>query len=126
MTESVAVETGASEPESRFRKRLLFSFAKRHGVVIEQIGDVDAMVAYKPGITPATIVEIRRYLGMPIQFNEVNDTEFERRLSKAYENTSNEAMQMVEGLGDELDLASLADSVPETEDLMEQEDEAPG
>ena len=38
---------------------------------------------------------------------------------------SSEAMQMVEGLGDELDLASLADSVTETEDLMEQEDDAP-
>ena len=120
MTESVAVESGASGPESRFRKRLPFSFAKRHGVVIEQIGDVDAMVAYKPGMSPATIVEIRRYLGMPIQFNEVNEAEFERRLAKAYENNSNEAMQMVEGLGDELDLASLANSVPETEDLMEQ------
>lgn len=125
MTDSVAVESGSAGPESRFRKRLPFSFAKRHGVVIEQIGDVDAMVAYKPGMTPATIVEIRRYLGMPIQFNEVNDAEFERRLSKAYENNSNDAMQMVEGLGDDMDLASLANSVPETEDLMEQEDDAP-
>ncbi|HVL00248.1 MAG TPA: type II secretion system ATPase GspE [Dongiaceae bacterium] len=124
MTEQTAAvsDTGT---ETRFRKRLPFSFAKRHGVVVEQIGEVDAMVAYKTGIAPGTIVEIRRYLGMPIQFNEVNDAEFERRLSKAYENNSNEAMQMVEGLGDELDLASLANSVPETEDLMEQEDDAP-
>lgn len=124
MSEQTAAVT-ENPADARARKRLPFSFAKRHGVVIEQIGEVDAMVAYKPGIAPATIVEIRRYLGMPIQFNEVNETEFERRLSKAYENNSNEAMQMVEGLGDELDLASLADSVPETEDLMEQEDDAP-
>lgn len=116
---------GDQANEAISRRRLPFSFAKRFGVVIEQIGEIDAMVAYKPGISPSTIVEIRRFLGMPIQFNEVNDTEFERRLSKAYENNSNEAMQMVEGLGDELDLASLADSLPETEDLMEQEDDAP-
>ena len=32
---------------------------------------------------------------------------------------------MVEGLGDDLDLARLAESVPETEDLLEQEDDAP-
>jgi general secretion pathway protein E len=32
---------------------------------------------------------------------------------------------MVEDLGDELDLASLADSVPETEDLLDQEGDAP-
>ena len=40
--------------EAPSRKRLPFSFAKRHGVVIEEIGDVDAMVAYKAGVTPAT------------------------------------------------------------------------
>ena len=124
MTDALPVAENDNN-EAPSRKRLPFSFAKRHGVVIEEIGDVDAMVAYKVGVAPATIVEVRRFLGMPIQFNEVNDSEFERRLSKAYENNSSEAMQMVEGLGDELDLASLADSVPETEDLMEQEDDAP-
>ncbi len=34
-------------------------------------------------------------------------------------------MQMVEGIGDDMDLASLAGSVPELEDLLEQEDDAP-
>ena len=34
-------------------------------------------------------------------------------------------MQMVEGLGDDMDLTSLANAVPETEDLLEQEDDAP-
>jgi general secretion pathway protein E len=107
------------------RRRLPFSFAKRFGVVIEDVGQVDAMVAYKHGITPQTIAEVRRFLGVPIQFSEVSEGDFEKRLAQAYQNDSSAAMQMVEGLGDELDLASLADSVPETEDLMEQEDDAP-
>jgi len=34
-------------------------------------------------------------------------------------------MLMVEGLGNDLDLASLADQIQETEDLLEQEDDAP-
>ena len=34
-------------------------------------------------------------------------------------------MQLAEDLGGSLDLAALADQVPETEDLMEQEDDAP-
>jgi general secretion pathway protein E len=107
------------------RRRLPFSFAKRFGVVIEDVGQVDAMVSYKQGITPQTIAEVRRFLGVPIQFSEVSEGDFEKRLAQAYQNDSSAAMQMVEGLGDELDLASLADSVPETEDLMEQEDDAP-
>ena len=100
-------------------KRLPFAFAKRNGVVLEDISAQEARVAYKPGIKPVVIAELRRYIGMPITFSEVDAGEFDRRLALAYENDSSEAMQMVEGLGDELDLASLADSVPETEDLME-------
>ena len=46
-------------------------------------------------------------------------------LSTAYSRDSSQARQMVEDMGDELDLASLADSVPETEDLLDQEDDAP-
>ncbi len=125
MSEPEQISSAPEVSEEVSRKRLPFSFAKRQGVVIEEIGEVDAMVAYKHGISPSAIVEVRRFLGMPIQFNEVNDAEFERRLSKAYENNSSEAMQMVEGLGDDMDLASLADSMSETEDLMEQEDDAP-
>lgn len=106
-------------------KRLPFAFAKRNGVVIEGVDDIEAKVCYRHGVSVGVVAEVRRFLGVPIRFSEVDDTEFNRRLTLAYENDSSEAMQMVEGLGDELDLASLADSVPETEDLMEQEDDAP-
>ena len=47
----------------------------------------------------------------------VPEGEFEQALAQAYESRNNEAMQMVEDLGDEMDLASLADSVPESDDL---------
>ena len=46
-------------------------------------------------------------------------------MTATYARDSSEARQMVEDLGDELDLASLANSVPETEDLLEKEDDAP-
>ena len=130
MSESAAENLAPEQldPESQVvikGKRLPFAFAKRNGVVIEDISEQEARVAYKPGIRPVVIAELRRFIGMPITFAEVDPGEFDRRLAIAYENDSSEAMQMVEGLGDELDLASLADSVPETEDLMEQEDDAP-
>src|SRR5690606_10045821 len=43
----------------------------------------------------------------------------------AYQRDTSETMQMVEDLGGEMDLASLANSVPETEDLLEKENDAP-
>ena len=53
------------------------------------------------------------------------EDEFEELLTSTYSRDSSQARQMVEDLGEEMDLASLAQSVPETEDLLEQEDDAP-
>ena len=105
--------------------RLPFGFAKRFGIVVAPGNKRPLRVVYKDGISARTLAEVRRYLGTPIKCEKVDAGVFESTLGAAYESDSTEAMQMVEGLGDELDLASLAESVPETEDLMEQEDDAP-
>lgn len=104
--------------------RLPFGFAKRFGVLVEGMKD-NLHVLHKEGLEAAVIMEIQRFLGAPFQLHIVGDDEFNRRLGLAYQSDSSDAMEMVEGLGDEMDLASLADSVPETEDLLEQEGDAP-
>ncbi len=65
------------------------------------------------------LAELRRFAGAPIALRHVTDEEFEAILSTTYSRDSSQARQMVEDMGDELDLASLADSVPETEDLLD-------
>ena len=104
--------------------RLPFSFAKRFGVLVEGTQE-NVHVYHKEGLEAAVIMEIQRFLGAPFLLQVVNDDEFDRRLGLAYQSDSSDAMEMVEGLGDDMDLASLADSVPETEDLLEQEGDAP-
>jgi general secretion pathway protein E len=124
--EPTLVMPGAMVSEPRvYLRRLPFTFAKRHGVVILEVAQDEARVAYKTGLKPQIIAEVRRFVNLPITFSEVDEVTFDRQLAAAYQNDSSEAMQMVEGLGDDMDLASLADSVSETEDLMEQEDDAP-
>ena len=46
-------------------------------------------------------------------------------LSSSYAGETGESQQVAAGLEDHPDLLSLADQVPETEDLMDQEDDAP-
>ncbi len=105
-------------------QRLPFSFAKKFGIVINGQSN-PPVIAFKHSANVTALAEANRINGGRFSFEEVSDNEFEHLLSHAYQNDSEEAMQMVEGLGDDLDLASLADSVPETEDLLEQEDDAP-
>ena len=107
--------------------RLPFSFARRYGILLlplEQESDQRSVI-YKHGLSPTALVEVRRFIGLPFDCVEVDEETFDSRLAYTYQNDSDEAMQMIEGLGEELDLASLAESVPETEDLLEQEENAP-
>jgi general secretion pathway protein E len=109
---------------------LPFSFAKRFGVLITEAGDgggpdEHVLVACRTQPSLTTLAELKRFARRPLQLKMVGDEEFESLLTTTYSRDSSEARQMVEDMGDEMDLASLADSVPETEDLLEQEDDAP-
>ena len=114
--------------EQRSASTLLpFAFARRFGVVIagEPGPRQQAMVACKSQPNLTTLAEIKRYARRELSLRMVEDEEFEALLTATYARDASEARQMVEDMGDEMDLASLADSVPETEDLLEQEDDAP-
>ena len=113
-----------AEKDTAVSTRLPFMFAKRHGVLLESSEGVNK-VFHTSGLTLSAIAEVSRFVDASMPFEELTQEEFDRNLALSYQNDTSESMQMVEGMGDELDLASLADLVPETEDLMEQEDDAP-
>ncbi|MCH8532373.1 MAG: type II secretion system ATPase GspE [Saccharospirillum sp.] len=112
-------------PPGVMERRLPFAFAKRHGVVIDYTHADGPRLLCRPDVNLFAVQEAQRLLQRVLPQVSVNEQEFTEQLNRAYQSDSDEAMQMVEGLGDTMDLSSLADSVPETEDLMEQEDDAP-
>jgi len=69
--------------------------------------------------------EVRRFLGQEFQLQEVADDKFEALLTNAFQRDSSEAKQLMEDLGNEDDLFALAEELPESEDLLESEDDAP-
>ncbi|WP_197476258.1 ATPase, T2SS/T4P/T4SS family, partial [Oleiphilus sp. HI0043] len=106
-------------------ERLPFSFAKKQGIVLLKNQNNEYEILYRAGLSSQAFAEVNRLTFGEVPFQQVDEAEFDEALGLAYQNDSAEAMQMVEGLGDDMDLASLANSVPETEDLLEQEDDAP-
>jgi len=106
---------------------LPFAFARKFGVLLtgEVAENGRSIVAFKIQPSVTTLTELKRYSGKGLHLRSVGEAEFEEALSNVYSRDSSAAKQMVEDMGDELDLASLAESVPETEDLLEQEDDAP-
>ena len=113
------------QPQDAPLGRLPFTFAKRNGVILTRNEEGEPVILVRPGASHAALAEANRVSGGRAKFSTVEPDRFDQALNAAYQNDSAEAMQMVEGIGDDMDLASLADSVPETEDLLEQEDDAP-
>ena len=64
-------------------------------------------------------------MGKPAHYQLCTEQEFNSLLSTSYAGDTGESQQVAAGLEDHPDLLSLADQVPETEDLMDQEDDAP-
>jgi general secretion pathway protein E len=60
-----------------------------------------------------------------LKLERVSVEAFDSLLRIAYEAGSGAAMQMLEGLDDNTDLAHLAEDIPESSDLLESDDEAP-
>lgn len=106
------------------RIRLPFSFAKRHAVLLQQ--QAGGWLLYVTAKTqPAALLEVRRLLAEPFTVQKLSDIEFEVLLEASYQRDSSEAQQLMEDIGNEVNLASLADEIQETEDLLESEDDAP-
>ncbi|NMZ69918.1 type II secretion system protein E (GspE) [Pseudomonas peli] len=104
-------------------RRLPFSFAKRHGVVLLSVEGASSLV-YRPGVELVALSEAQRFVGAQLPLQALSAEAFEQALAKAYQHDS-ASMQLAEDIGGSLDLAALAEQVPETEDLLEQEDDAP-
>ncbi len=104
---------------------LSFTFCKRHGVIVQSVGEKSAEIVYRPGAHPAAMAELRRVLGVPLHLRRVDPDAFDSLLRQAYEG-GNSAMQMAgAGVEDDTDLAHLAQDLPEPSDLLESDDQAP-
>lgn len=107
--------------------RLPFAYAKRHGVVITDTvldaGQVEVACKARPAL--AVLSEVKRIAKRSLVMRLVADAEFERLLTEAYARDTSAARQMVEDIDDEINLLSLADALPQPDDLLEQEDDAP-
>jgi len=108
-----------------------YSFAKRNGVVLQRPDRLDPnnpkplVVHYKKGLTPTVANEVQRFLNEKVSFNLIDDDAFEHLLAVQYDSSGAGASAMMDDLGEELDLHDVADSMPEPEDLLESEDDAP-
>ncbi|MDO6489721.1 hypothetical protein Q4503_18680, partial [Colwellia sp. 6_MG-2023] len=124
LSDSEREELAQISEETAIAWRLPFAFAKRYSVLLAK-EDEHYVLHCLPTISVETIVEVRRIIKAPFSFRVQEVAAFELLLTQAYQRDSSEAQQMMEDIGNEVDLYSLADEMTESEDLLENEDDAP-
>ncbi len=102
-----------------------YGFAKRHGIALGEDREGRLLLVYKAPFKPEIAAEVRRYVGVPVRLRSVDDETFDQNLARLYGQGDGGAMAMVQDLGEEFDLAQVAESLTETQDLLESEDDAP-
>ncbi|OWG10205.1 type II secretion system protein GspE, partial [Klebsiella pneumoniae] len=79
----------------------------------------------RPDTAARALLEARRLADGPMRVSRLAPDAFEKVLVLSYQRDSAEAHRMMADIGNELDLYTLAEELPDTDDLLDSEDDAP-
>ena len=102
-----------------------YSFAKRHGVLVGDYQHHHVNIIHRPDYAVEALLELRRYIGLPLVLEEVSEERFTILLTKHYETKVAAALQVAEDIEEDLDLQELMEDLPNPSDLLESENDAP-
>ena len=124
VSDEVMATIEADEFISEHLSKIPFSFAKRFHVFLDT--DIEPNELYYTEETLlSAFAEVRRYSGKSFALKKTKKEDFETLLTDSFQRDSSEAKQLMEDLGNESDLFALAEDLPDTEDLLDNEDDAP-
>ncbi|MES9871214.1 MAG: type II secretion system ATPase GspE [Sedimenticola sp.] len=112
-------------PDTRSARTIPYSFAKRYELVVDGSSEKGCMVSCTNDTPVSALMEVRRYLGTPVEFVEVARSRFEQLLQRAYEQDAAAAQDVAATISDDIDFDEIAQHLPEPEDLLETADDAP-
>ncbi len=104
--------------------RLPFAFAREFGVLVQaQDNQLTLLCRQQPDTD--CLLEVRRCLGRPFVVEITDESAFDEQLTQFYQRDSLEAKQLMEDLGKEVDFFTLAEELPNDDDLLDADDDAP-
>lgn len=106
------------------RPLLPFAFARANRILLED-GPDGRLLLLEAATAPTAMSEVYRLHGAPDSVRELAAEEFERHMSRLYANREQAAANVVDDIGESLDLSAMVDALPEVEDLLESEGDAP-
>ncbi len=98
-----------------------YHFAKRHGLLLGEDAQGRLTALYRSPLRPAAVAELRRFVGAPFLLRSVDEATFEQNLERLY----HEGDEDIEAIGADVDIDAVDERLPEDEDLLASDDDAP-
>ena len=116
----------AADENEKFGHRFDFSYAKEHTLAIGKNEHGETVIYTTKDLTQQELLEVIRHVGLDFEVKQVEAQQFNEILTKTYQLDSNEAKQLMNDIGSEVDFFSIAEDLgSSSEDLLESEDDAP-
>ena len=117
--------------DPRIVRLLPYHFARAKGVITARelagtgpnSGEIEVWL--RPDPESSTLAEVRRMAGKPLKLVVLSAQEFAARLASAYTSDDGATEQLIEDIGQDVNLQQLTETLTEVTDLLEAENDAP-
>lgn len=102
-----------------------YSFAKKQGIVVAgELQGTQALIYHLPNASLQALAEVKRLLQYDLSLIPVDESTFQQHLANIYQSKST-ILETAGGMEEDMDLSLLASQLPVSEDLLENQDDAP-
>ncbi|MDR1936306.1 MAG: type II secretion system ATPase GspE [Candidatus Accumulibacter sp.] len=102
-----------------------YAYAREYGLFDAGEADGVRSVLFRAGGDPGALSELQRHCAQPLDVQVLDSDAYQERLARAFNGGGAGAASMVDDLAGMDDLANLLEEMPELEDLMDAEEDAP-
>lgn len=106
-------------------QKVPYAFAKANGILVTAANSEEAEVAVRTDASVSAIAELRRIMGVPLKARRIGNAEFDELISTLYNGAEAGAAALAGDIAQDLDLSRLLQEIPQIEDLLESQDDAP-
>ena len=112
-------------PDRQISRKIPYPFAKAKGILLTNFTEDVAEVQVRADASAESLAEVQRVLGVPLQATMLQLDAFDQALAAAYAQAEGGAAAMVGDVEQDMDLSQLIHDLPQTEDLLDAENDAP-
>ena len=96
-----------------------------NGLLVQEVDGDHLELLCCASTPPAALAEVQRALSAPFTLTLCDEAELQDKINEAFQRQQGDAMSAMGDISDEVDLDRLAEEIPESQDLLDAQDDAP-